>query len=86
MISALRRVALLTCPEKNHLVHQLIEATSTHPLRVFVCLCLKISSWDKEAISHQLRWDLDTIKFYIHQVLFQANEVGVSLFQVALVI
>ena len=80
MTSALRIAALLTYLEGTHLVHQLIEAVSNHSLRVFACLFFKLAGWDEEAIAHELCWNSDTIKFYIRQALFQADEVGVSLF------
>ena len=34
-----------------------------------------------EAIAHQLRWYSAAIKVYIHQAMFQANTIGVTLFQ-----
>ena len=80
MTFALRSAAILTHSEENHLVHQLIESISTHSLRVFARLYLKIVGWNKEDIAHQLRWSLDAIKCYIRQALFQADKVGSSLF------
>ena len=84
MTFALCGAALLTHSEENRLVHQLIEAVSTHSVQVFAYLCLELAGWNEETIAHQLRWNSGTIKFYICQALFQIDEVRVSLFQSAL--
>jgi len=62
MISGLRRVALLTHPEKNKLVYHLVKAISTHSLRVFACLYLMLTGWNKEAIARQCHWDSNAKK------------------------
>ena len=84
MTSSLRRAAKITHPSTNHLVHQQVEVIHSQSLRVFACLCLKLAGWDEESISHQLRWNLDAVKYYIRQSPFQADEVGASLFKSAL--
>jgi len=86
MTAALRQAALKAYPSPNNIVHQQIKAIHSQSLRVFACLCLKLGGWDEEAISHQLRWNSDAVKYYIRQAPFQADAIGATLFTKALVI
>ena len=86
MTQALRAAALRTHPEPTHLVRQHLAAITGHSLRVFACLCLRLAGWDEDAIAHQLRWDSAAIKVYIRQALFQADDIGATLFKSALAI
>lgn len=81
MTQALIAVALRTYPELAHLVRQHLAAITGNSFRVFACLCLRLAGWDEDAIAHQLRWDSAAIKVYIRQALFQADEIGATLFK-----
>ena len=79
-------MVLHTHPEQLYLVHQYIAVITGHSLCFFVCLYLKLAGWDEEDIAHQLRWYSAAIKVYIRQAIFQADEIGVTLFKSALAI
>jgi len=86
MTAALRLAELKAYPSPNYIVHQQVKAIHSQSLRVFACLCLKLGGWDEEAISHQLRWNSDAVKYYIRQAPFQADVIGSTLFTKALVV
>ena len=86
MTQVLWATALRTHPETSHQVHQYITAITGVSLRVFTCLYLQLEGWDEAAIANQLRWNSATIKVYICQTIFQADEIGATLFKLALAI
>ena len=82
---ALRQAVCRVYPSPRHILRQHLSSISSHSLRVFACLCLKTAGWDEEAISHQLRWNSDAVKYYIRQSLIQVDAVSASLFHSAFV-
>ena len=84
MTIALRASLVRVYPNPRHILRQHASSVSSHSLRVFACLCLKTAGWDEESISHQLRWNSDTVKFYIRQSLVQVDSVSSTVFCSAL--
>ena len=80
ILDALQTVELRMHPEQSYLVYQHTTTIMSHSLRFFTCFCLRLMGLDDDAIVHHLRWKSAAVKMYIHQDMFQADVIGVTLF------
>lgn len=82
--SMLRLACVRACPDERHCLRQRIDCIVTHSNRVAACLMLKQAGFTEEQIANKLRWNVESVKFYLRECHLTVDEFTKRAFHAAL--